>query len=75
MEPDITPEVITQKLAEVFKTEGIRVSIDSFREILYVRIPGLNNFTENQVDEMTAPILDELESDFEEIILLDLPQK
>ncbi len=75
MEPDQTPDIIAAELSRVFNTEGIKISVDPFREILYVRIPGLNSFTEKQIEELAGPVLEDFDADFEEIVLLDLPQK
>jgi len=73
MEPSTqrSPEEIAGLFAEAFGTKEVLVTIDTFREILYIRIPGLNSFTEKQIEETAGPLLEDLDSDFEEIILLE----
>jgi hypothetical protein len=46
--------------------------IDEQNEILYVKLEGLNDYNEDEIEEIATPVLSELDLDFEEIILLPL---
>ncbi|MCC5933353.1 MAG: hypothetical protein LAT75_06870 [Candidatus Cyclonatronum sp.] len=71
-EQGITIEELARAVAEQFGAERFAVTEDSFREILFIRIEGLSKFSEEEVEKRAAPLLDEIESDYEEIILVDL---
>lgn len=72
MEEEISVDELAREMAAVFGTKEYQITIDSFREILYIRIKGLSSFKEDKINELASPLLDEIESDYEEIILLDL---
>ena len=71
-EKGITVEELAKALAEQFGADSYAITEDSFREILFIRIAGLSKFSEDEIQNRAAPLLDEIESDYEEIILVDL---
>jgi hypothetical protein len=59
-------------LAEAFKATEFRHFIQEETETLYVSLKGLETFTEEQIQALAVPILDEIDLDFDEIILLPI---
>jgi len=72
MEEEISVDELAREMASVFGTTEYQITEDSFRETLYIRIKGLSKYTDEKINELASPLLDEIESDYEEIILLDL---
>ncbi|AXJ00653.1 hypothetical protein CYPRO_1397 [Cyclonatronum proteinivorum] len=68
----ITVEELAQALANQFDAARYEITEDSFREILFIRIEGLSKFDSAEIEKRANPLLDEIESDYEEIILVDL---
>lgn len=65
-------EFLVNTLQEIFESNEVKFFIDERNEILYVKLEGLNDYSETEIEEMASPVLDELDLDFEEIILLPL---
>ncbi len=65
-------EFLIQTLKDSFESDDAQFFIDEQNEILYVKLEGLNDYTENEIEEIAAPVLSELDLDFEEIIILPL---
>jgi hypothetical protein len=65
-------EFLINTLKESFESTDSQFFIDEQNEILYVKLEGLNDYSEEEIEEIAAPILSELDLDFEEIILLPL---
>ncbi|MDZ7756360.1 hypothetical protein [Rhodohalobacter sp.] len=65
-------EFLINTLKESFESTDSQFFIDEQNEILYVKLEGLNDYSEDEIEEIAAPILSELDLDFEEIILLPL---
>lgn len=65
-------EFLVKTLKESFEADEVQFFIDEQNEILYVKLEGLNDYTEEEIEEIASPVLDELDLDFEEIILLPL---
>lgn len=57
-------------LAEVFKSEKSRWFLHEESDTLYIELDGLESISEDEIEALATPILDETELDFEEIILL-----
>lgn len=72
MEEEISVDELAREMASVFGSNEYQITEDSFREILYIRIKGLSKFSDERINELASPLLDEIESEYEEIILLDL---
>ena len=56
----------------VLKAEKSRWYLHDQTDTLYVEISGMDNWSEDDIDALMTPIMDDLELDFEEIILLPL---
>jgi sensor domain CHASE-containing protein len=65
-------EFLVATLKELFESSDVQFFIDERNEILYVKLEGLNAYSETEIEEIASPVLDELDLDFEEIILLPL---
>ena len=55
-----------------FKAEKSRWYLHDQTDTLYVEISGMDAWSEEDIDALMTPIMDDLELDFEEIILLPL---
>ncbi|WP_020401868.1 hypothetical protein [Gracilimonas tropica] len=65
-------EFLVNTLKESFESNEAQFFIDERNEILYVKLEGLNDYSEDEIEEIASEVLDELDLDFEEIILLPL---
>jgi hypothetical protein len=65
-------EFLIKTLKESFESTDAEFFIDEQNEILYVKLEGLNDYNEDEIEEIATPVLSELDLDFEEIILLPL---
>lgn len=65
-------EFLIQTLKEIFESSEVEFFIDEQNEVLYVKLEGLNDYSEEEIEEIASPVLLELDLDFEEIILLPL---
>lgn len=72
MEPAQSPEEIGKYIATLFDTSSFDFTVDSSTETLFVQISGLDKFTPDEIEARVGPYLEELDSDFEQIILLNL---
>ncbi|MCC5912773.1 MAG: hypothetical protein JJU46_00230 [Balneolaceae bacterium] len=63
-------EFLVKTLKESFESTDARYNVDDLKEVLYVELEGLDEYSEEEVAEIAGPILDTLEMDFEDIILL-----
>lgn len=65
-------EFLIKTLKEVFESNDAQFFIDEQNEILYVKLEGLNEYSDNEIEEIASPVLSELDLDFDQIILLPL---
>ncbi|MEX0646744.1 MAG: hypothetical protein WEA56_14720 [Balneolaceae bacterium] len=65
-------EYLVKILKESFESTDARYSIDDMNEILYVELEGLQEYPDEEIMEIAGPVLEEIELDFEDIILLPL---
>lgn len=65
-------EFLISTLKESFEAEDAEFYIDEQNEYLYVKLEGLNDYNEAEIEEIAGPVLKELDLDFEEIILMPL---
>lgn len=65
-------EYLVGVLKESFESSDARYSVDELNDILYVELEGLSDYSEEEIVEIAEPILEEVELDFEDIILLPL---
>tara|TARA_R110002096_G_scaffold434360_3_gene655701 strand:- start:2287 stop:2532 length:246 start_codon:yes stop_codon:yes gene_type:complete len=59
-------------LKDSFESTDVEYYVDDHNEILYVKLEGLDEYPEHEIEEIATPIFEELDMDFEEIILLPL---
>ena len=59
-------------LKDSFESDDARFYEDEMNETLYIELEGLDEYSEEEMLEIAGPILDELDLDFDEIILLPL---
>lgn len=65
-------EFLVKTLQDSFESTDVKFFIDEQNEILYIKLEGLNDYSDDEIEEIASPILEELDLDFEEIILLPL---
>jgi hypothetical protein len=65
-------EFLINTLKDSFESDEAEFFIDEQNEILYVRLEGLKDYSEDEIEEIAGPVLSELDLDFEEIIILPL---
>ena len=65
-------EYLVKILKESFESTDSSYYVDELNEILYVELEGLDEYSEDEIVEIAGPILEELDLDFEDIILLPL---
>ena len=63
---------LVKTLKDIFEAEHIEYQVEAETESLYIRISSLDDYSEQEIEEMAAEVLDELYLDFEQIILLPL---
>jgi len=59
-------------LKESFESSEASFYLDELHESLYIELEGLSDYTNEEISEIAGPILEELDLDFEDIILLPL---
>ncbi|MFO7846751.1 MAG: hypothetical protein R6V27_09340 [Balneolaceae bacterium] len=65
-------EYLVKILEESFESSESRFYVDELNEILYVELEGLGDYSEDEIVEIAGPVLEELDLDFEDILLLPL---
>lgn len=68
-------EYLVNILKESFESTDASYYVDDINELLYVELEGLDEYPEEEIIEIAGPILEELDMDFEDIILLPLKVK
>ncbi|MEX1011756.1 MAG: hypothetical protein WDZ29_06820 [Balneolaceae bacterium] len=63
---------LAETLAAMFESEEHRFYEDEMNNTLYVELEGLDEYSEEEISEIAGPVLEELDLDFEEILLLPL---
>lgn len=69
-EEDLT--YLISVLKDSFESSDAEHYIDDHNETLYIKLEGLQDYEDFEIEEIAGPILEELDMDFEEIILLPL---
>lgn len=62
--------VLIQALKESFESTDAEYHIDEMNDTLYIKLEGLDDYTQSEIVEIAGPILEELDMDFEEIIFM-----
>lgn len=65
-------EYLVKVLKECFESTDANHSIDEMNNLLYVELEGLSEYSTQEIEEIAGPVLEELDLDFEDIILLPL---
>ena len=65
---------LVEQIKTAFKAEKSRWYLHDQTDTLYVEISGMESWSEEDIDALMTPIMDDLELDFEEIILLPLTE-
>jgi len=63
---------LIKTLKDSFNSTEARFYIDEQSDTLFVELEGLHEYTREETTEIASPILEELDLDFEEIILIPL---
>lgn len=64
--------VLVTTLKESFNSADVRYYIDEQSDTLFVELEGLDEYSNKEISEIASPVLEELDLDFEEIILVPL---
>jgi len=72
MEPLSDPEELAQQLAQLFGSDEFRYTIDETTDTLFIQIKGLDSIDQNEVNQKAGDFLEEMDSEFDEIVLLPL---
>ncbi len=59
-------------LRESLESSEASYYLDELNESLYIELEGLSDYSDEEISEIAGPILEELDLDFEDIILLPL---
>ncbi len=65
-------EYLVGVLKDSFESDEARYYEDDLNEVLYIELEGLHDYEQAEIEEIAGPVLEELDLDFEEIILLPL---
>lgn len=63
-------EYLVQILQESFESTDAGYLVDEMNNTLYVELEGLEEYADEEIMEIAEPILEEIDLDFEDIILL-----
>lgn len=63
-------EYLVNVLKECFESTEANHYIDEINNLLYVELEGLSEYSAGEIEEIAGPVLEELDLDFEDIILL-----
>jgi len=67
-------EYLVKILQESFESTNSSYYVDEMNNVLYVELEGLSDYDEEEIVEIAGPVLEELDMDFEDIILLPLSE-
>jgi uncharacterized FlaG/YvyC family protein len=65
-------QFLIETLKESFESTDVQYFVDDHNDTLYVKLEGLDEYPEEEIEEIATPIFEILDLDFEEIILLPL---
>lgn len=63
-------QFLVNVLKESFESTSSAYYLDEMNNILYVELEGLSEYSEEEIAEIAQPVLEELDLDFEDVILL-----
>jgi hypothetical protein len=62
--------VLISTLKDCFESTDAEYHIDELNDTLYIKLEGLDDYSQDDIVEIAAPILGELDMDFEEIVFM-----
>lgn len=65
-------QFLIKTLKESFESTDTQYFVDDHNDTLYVKLEGLDEYSEDEIEEIASPIFEVLDLDFDEIILLPL---
>ena len=65
-------QLLITTLKKSFESTEVSYFVDEHNDTLYVKLEGLEDYPEHEIEEIAYPIFEELDMDFDEIILLPL---
>ncbi|HBD42104.1 MAG TPA: hypothetical protein DEF03_03280 [Bacteroidetes bacterium] len=65
-------QTVVQALKDSFEADAAQAKVDDHNNLLYIEIEGLQDYTDEEIEEIAGPVLEELDLDFEEILLVHL---
>ena len=65
-------EYLVKILKESFESTDTTYCVDEINNLLYIELEGLDEYSEEEIVEIAGPVLEELDLDFEDILLLPL---
>ena len=64
--------ILIRTLKDSFESTEAEYHVDEHNDTLYVKLEGLEDYSEAEIVEIAGPVLEELDMDFEEIIFLPM---
>lgn len=65
-------QFLIKTLKESFESTDAQFYVDEHNDTLYVKLEGLDEYPDEEIEEIASPIFEVLDLDFDEIILLPL---
>ena len=65
-------EILVDTLRKCFNAEKARYSVIGHQNTLYIEIEGLEELSNEEIQEVAEPVFNELDMDFDEISLVPL---
>ena len=62
--------VLIQTLKDSFESTEAEYHVDEHNDTLYIKLEGLEDYSQGEIVEIAGPILEELDMNFEEIVFL-----
>lgn len=72
MDNSTDPELnrVAGLLAKAFDAKTWQITRDPQSETVFIGIPGLDRFSEDQIEHIAGPLLDDVDLEYEEIVLI-----
>lgn len=65
-------EFLIDTLKKIFESNEIRYTVNTDTDSLFIEIKGLEEYSDEEIEEMAAEVFEELDLDFDEIALFPL---
>jgi hypothetical protein len=63
---------VAGQLAKAFDAKTWQITHDPQSETVFISIPGLDRFSEDQIERIAGPLLDDIDLEYDEIVLISL---